>query len=300
MKVNPSEIPYPEVYQLMVGAIAPRPIAFASTISADGVVNLSPYSFFNGFSVKPPILVFSPTRRGRDNTQKDTINNIEEVKEVVISVVNYDIVEQMSLSSTEYDSSIDEFIKSGLTPVNSELVKPPRVKESPVSFECKVREVIALGETGGAGNLVICEVLMIHVNDEVLDANGKIDPFKIDLVGRSGGNWYSRANGHALFEIDKPTRHLGIGVDSLPDSIRNSDVLTGNNLGKLGGLSKMPSVDDVKNHQDSEEIQAILSNNFPLTLEPFHKLAKKQLEIKTELAMMTLLVGDKLLDLQFN
>lgn len=224
----------------MLGAIAPRPIAFASTINKEGIPNLAPFSFFNAFGANPPTVVFSPSRSGRTNTTKDTFNNIQEVDEVVINVVSYSIVQQMNLASAEYPSDVDEFKKAGFTPVESERVRPFRVKESPASFECKVKQVIETGTEGGAGNLVICEILLMHISDEVLDANGHIDPQKIDLVGRMGGSYYTRAYGGAVFSLPKPPLELGIGVDSIPESIRLSKVLTGNDLGLLGGIHQLP------------------------------------------------------------
>ncbi|ARN79439.1 flavin reductase [Nonlabens spongiae] len=229
----------------MLGAVQPRPIAFASTIDEEGKVNLSPYSFFNVFSANPPIMIFSPARRVRNNTVKHTLLNAQATKEVVINIVNYDIVQQMSLSSTEYAEGVNEFVKSGLTEVASEKVRPPRVAESPVQFECKVKEIVELGHEGGAGNLIICEVVMVHVNDEVLDGNNKIDPFKIDTVARMGGNWYCRSK-DAMFEVPKPLASLGVGVDAIPETARNSTVLTGNDLGKLGNVEKIPDQKAVK------------------------------------------------------
>ncbi|QCK14414.1 flavin reductase family protein [Mangrovivirga cuniculi] len=240
LTIKPGDIPVPKFHHYLLGSVAPRPIAFASTIDKNGKINLSPFSFFNVFGANPPIMIFSPARRGRDNTTKHTFENVKEVKEVVINIVNYDIVEQMSLSSTEYDKGINEFVKSGLTPVESDLVKPPRVGESPVAFECRVNEIVETGSEGGAGNLIICEVLKMHIKRDVLDETETIDPFKIDLVARMGGNWYCRANGDALFEIAKPLAKKGIGVDSLPDHVKNSTILTGNDLGKLGNVEKLP------------------------------------------------------------
>ncbi|PRP67905.1 flavin reductase family protein [Nonlabens agnitus] len=244
MKIRPEDIENPQLYGHLVGAVQPRPIAFASTVDNDGKVNLSPFSFFNVFSAKPPILVFSPVRRGRDGTVKDTLINVQQNAEVVISVVNYNMVQQMSLASTEYATGVDEFVKSGLTAVKSELVKPPRVAESPVQFECKVIDIKELGDNGGAGSLVICEVVMIHIDDQILDENDSIDPFKIDTVARMGGNWYCRSK-DAMFEVEKPTRNHGVGVDALPEHARNSEVLTGNDLGRLGNLSEIPEDDEV-------------------------------------------------------
>ena len=243
--VNPSEIPVAELHGYLLSAVAPRPIAFASTIDAEGRVNLSPFSFFNVFSANPPIAIFSPARRGRDNTTKHTYENVKEVSECVINIVNHAMVEQMSLSSTEYEKGVNEFIKAGFTEVASELVRPPRVAESPVQLECKVLEVKELGTEGGAGNLVICEVVRIHMQEQYLNEQGKLDTQKLDLVGRMGANWYCRASGDALFEIAKPLTTLGIGVDAIPEDIRNSSVLTGNNLGQLGNVETLPDETEV-------------------------------------------------------
>ena len=201
VSIDPINIEVPRLHRYLLGAVGPRPIAFASTIDANGVSNLAPFSFFNAFSANPPILVFSPARSGRTNTSKDTYNNVKELPEVVINVVNYELVHQMSLASSPYPSSINEFVKSGLTPIASELVKPFRIKESPVQFECRVNQVIELGDQGGAGNLIICEVLKIHISEEVLDEIGMIDQHKIDLVSRMGGNWYCRAEENSIFEM---------------------------------------------------------------------------------------------------
>ncbi len=243
MKIVPGEIKTGLLHSYLLGSVAPRPICFASTIDEDGNPNLSPFSFFNVFGSKPPILIFSPARRVRNNTIKHTLQNAQATEEVVINVVNYDIVQQMSLASCEYPEGVDEFKKSGLTAIPSDIVKPFRVKESPVQLECRVNEVVATGEEGGAGNLIICEVLCMHINDDVLDAEGKIDPHKIDLVARMGGNYYCRASGDAVFEVPKPNTELGIGVDALPDAIKNSSILTGNDLGILGNSSSIPTQD---------------------------------------------------------
>ncbi len=225
-------------------AVAPRPIAFASTMDKNGKPNLSPFSFFNVFSSNPPILVFSPARRVRNNTTKHTLENCKATKEVVINVVNYDMVQQASLSSTEYPEGVNEFLKSGLTMLPSDKVKPYRVAESPVQFECKVNEIIALGNEGGAGNLIICEVIKIHIHENVLDDNGMIDQTKIDLVARLGGNWYSRSN-QSLFEVEKPLTTLGIGVDAIPDFVKESAVFDGNDLGKLGNVEALPTQEEI-------------------------------------------------------
>ena len=237
--IDPKAVSTAALHGYMLGTVTPRPIAFASTIDSAGNVNLSPFSFFNVFSANPPIMIFSPARRGRDNTTKHTYENVLQVKEVVINIVNYDIVQQMSLSSTEYGKGVNEFEKAGLTPLASQTIKPPRVAESPVQFECRVNEVISLGTEGGAGNLVICEVLKMHINEAVLDADGKIDPVKLDAVSRMGGNWYSRAK-QGMFEVPKPLSRLGIGFDQLPEAIRTSKLLTGNDLAMLANVEVLP------------------------------------------------------------
>ena len=237
--IDPKAVSTAALHGYMLGAVTPRPIAFASTIDSAGNVNLSPFSFFNVFSANPPIMIFSPARRGRDNTTKHTYENVLQVKEVVINIVNYDIVQQMSLSSTEYGKGVNEFEKAGLTPLASQTIKPPRVAESPVQFECRVNEVISLGTEGGAGNLVICEVLKMHINDAILDADGKIDPVKLDAVSRMGGNWYGRAK-QGMFEVPKPLSTLGVGFDQLPEAIRTSKLLTGNDLAMLANVEVLP------------------------------------------------------------
>jgi len=242
MKFTPSELKTSQFHQYLLGAISPRPICFASTIDRDGQANLSPFSFFNVFGSKPPILIFSPARRVRDNTIKHTLENCIETKEVVINMVNYAIVQQMSLSSCDYPKGVSEFEKSGLTPIASEFVKPFRVKESPVQFECKVLEVKETGSEGGAGNLIICEVLMMHINDDVLNEHQQIDPHKIDLVARMGGDYYCRASGNSIFEVAKPNLNLGIGIDALPPHIKHSNLLTGNDLGQLANSTSIPEV----------------------------------------------------------
>ena len=227
------------------GAVVPRPIALASTVDEAGHVNLSPFSFFNIFSANPPILVFSPSRRGRDSTTKHTLDNVRQVAEVVINVVTHAMVEQVSLSSCEYPKGVNEFVKSGLTPLPSQRVRPPRVAESPVSFECKVNQVIELGQGGAAGNLVICEVLLMHISETVLNPDGRISPFKLDAVARMGADYYLRAQGDSIFKVPKPNEKLGIGVDELPDRIRRSAVLSGNDLGMLGNVERIPDADNI-------------------------------------------------------
>ncbi|MEM7085386.1 MAG: flavin reductase family protein [Bacteroidota bacterium] len=257
LSINPKEISTPQLHGYLLGAVAPRPICFASTVDAEGNVNLSPYSFFNVFSANPPIMIFSPARRVRDNTTKHTLENIWETKEVVINIVSHSMVQQMSLSSTEYDKGVNEFIKAGFTEIPSERIKPPRVGEAPVQFECKVKEVIALGTEGGAGNLVVAEVVQLHVDESILDKDGKIDPVKIDTVSRLGGNWYSRAKA-GLFEVEKPLRTQGIGVDALPEAVKLSTVLTGNDLGKLGNLEQLPSEKELITFRNSSEWNSAL------------------------------------------
>lgn len=259
LSINPKEISSAKLQGYLQSAVAPRPIAFASTMDSNGNPNLSPFSFFNVFSSNPPILIFSPARRVRDNTTKHTLINAQNTKEVVINVVNYEIVQQMSLSSTEYPEGVNEFEKAGFTMLKSDKVKPFRVAESPVQFECKINEVIALGDQGGAGNLVICEVIKIHINEAILDANGMIDQHKIDLVARMGGNWYSRSN-VGMFEVEKPLTTLGIGVDMIPDFIKESGYFTGNDLGKLGNIEKIPTEEEITIFvKENFEVKAVLS-----------------------------------------
>lgn len=249
ISIIPSEVSVPKLHHYLLGAVGPRPIAFASTLDKDGNRNLAPFSFFNVFSSKPPLLIFSPNRSSRTGEAKHTHENVKEVPEVVINIVNYDMVHQMSLASSPYPKGTDEFIKSGFTPIASDTVKPWRVKESPVQLECKVLEVKELGQSGGAGNLIICEVTCIHIDEAILNAEGDIDQTKIDLVARMGGNWYCRAHGEALFEVQKPLTTIGIGIDALPEHIRNSKRLTGNDLGRLGNLEHFPEpaeIDAVK------------------------------------------------------
>ncbi|NQY08228.1 MAG: flavin reductase family protein [Flavobacteriales bacterium] len=289
--IDPAKVEISEVYGIATAAVSPRPIAFVSSINDKGEVNLSPFSFFNVFSVNPLVLVFSTVRRMRDNTTKDTFNNVKQHAEVVINIVNHDMVEQMSLSSTEYAEGVNEFVKAGFTELKSDLVKPPRVKEAPVSFECKVTEVKELGTEGGAGALIICEAVRIHLNDEILDESGKIDPNKIDAVARMGGDFYCRASNDSIFEIGKPTRIKGVGVDALPDHAKNSKLLTGNDLGKLGGLDVVPTEAEVGAFvMDDSIIQLMSEETNEVLEEKIHELAQqliKQNELKK--AWLTLL-----------
>lgn len=290
ISIEPKEVSPVKLQGYLQSSVGPRPIAFASTIDKDGNPNLSPFSFFNVFSSNPPILVFSPARRVRDNTVKHTLLNAEATREVVINVVNYDIVQQASLSSTEYADGVNEFLKSGLTQVPSDIVKPFRVAESPVQFECKVNEIISLGNEGGAGNLIICEVVKMHISEEILDENGAIDQYKIDLVSRMGGNWYSRAN-KGLFEIPKPLVTLGIGVDMIPDFIKESPVFNGNDLGMLGNVESLPT---------NEEIDIFVKENFAVKgvlssadEENVHQKAKEYLESQDAISAWKVLLAKR-------
>ena len=257
--IDPKSIETAKLQGYLQGSVGPRPIAFASTMDAEGNPNVSPFSFFNVFSANPPILVFSPARRVRDNSIKHTLINAEATGEVVINVVNYDMVQQTSLASTEYEEGVNEFIKSGLTPIASEVVKPFRVKESPVQFECKVTQIIALGSEGGAGNLILCEVLRIHIDESILDKNGVIDQYKIDLVSRLGGDWYSRSN-QGLFEVPKPLTTLGIGVDAIPSFVKQSNVFNGNDLGVLGNVAALPTEEEITIFvKENFEVKGVLS-----------------------------------------
>lgn len=279
LTIDPKEISIPILHKHLLGAIGPRPIAFASTIDENGVPNLSPFSFFNCFGANPPILIFSPARSGRTGQTKDTYNNIKKIPEVVINTVNYNIIEQVSLSSCPFDSDINEFEKSGLTPLPSETIRPFRVKESYAQMECKVLEVKETGFEGAAGNLIICEVLRMHINEDILGEDGLIDQHKVDLVARMGGNWYCRANSASMFELQKPISTIGIGFDQMPKDILNSTILTGNDLGKLGGIEALPNETDVNEYkliELSEIFIALESNPSKLEIE-LHKVAKEHL-----------------------
>jgi flavin reductase (DIM6/NTAB) family NADH-FMN oxidoreductase RutF len=292
LTLDPKDLPIPKLHGYLLGAVGPRPIAFASTIDENGVNNLSPFSFFNVFSAAPPILIFSPARNGRTNTTKDTYNNVKAIPEVVINIVNYDILHQMSLSSSPYAPGVDEFVKAGLTPLASETIRPMRVLEAPVQFECKVNQVIELGDQGGAGNLVICEVTKIHIHEEILGEDGMIDQHKINLVARMGGNWYCHANEASMFEVAKPLTTVGIGFDQLPADIKASSVLTANDLAQLAGIDTLPNETDVNDYKLLELSDFFLSlENEPAQLEKaLHNKAKELLtENKLEEAWMTLL-----------
>ncbi len=286
MIIRPSELPVPKLQTYLQSAVAPRPIAFVSSIDAQGSVNLSPFSFFNMFSMNPPILIFSPSRRVRDNSTKHTLQNMLEVPEVVINIVSHSIVEKVSLASCDFPKGTNEFVKAGFTEVKSELVKPPRVAESPVSFECKVNEVVPLGKEGGAGNLVICEVLLMHIKEEILDAEGKIDPHKLDAVARMGQDYYCRASSESVFVVPKPNEKVGIGIDQIPMKIRNSTILTGNDLGRLGNIEKLPNEEAIKQFQSQNFWRDVSSKSD----EELHRLAQQYLKDgKVEEAWKTLL-----------
>lgn len=247
--INTKDATTREIQSVLTTAIAPRPIAFASTVDADGNPNLSPFSFFNAFGANPPILIFSPARRGKDNTTKHTFDNVKEVPEVVINMVNFEMVEQMSLSSADFPKGVSEFEKAGFTPIPSESIRPFRVKESPVQFECSVQQVIETGMEGGAGNLVICHVNKIHINEDVLNTDGGLNSELLDLVGRMGGNDYIRSS-KAVFTIPKPSINIGIGIDALPEFIRTSSYLTGRELARLGSLERLPEEKDMRHYSD--------------------------------------------------
>jgi flavin reductase (DIM6/NTAB) family NADH-FMN oxidoreductase RutF len=258
LTVKLSDLSPVEMQNYLQYAIAPRPICLASTVDNNGNINLSPFSFFNLFSTNPPICVFSPSRRVRDNTTKHTLENLKEVPECVINIVNYDMVQQVSLSSVEYARGINEFIKSGLTMLPSQIVKPPRVAESPVQFECVVNDIISLGNSPGAGNLIIAEIKLMHINEAILDSEGKIDQLKMDHVARLGGDWYCRVTPENLFKVAKPNKNIGIGVDAIPFAIRNSKILTGNNLGQLGNVEVLPTDIEIDAYAQTADIRELL------------------------------------------
>ncbi|NMH27053.1 flavin reductase family protein [Flavobacterium silvaticum] len=293
--IIPGDLSVPKLHGYLQASVGPRPIAFASTVDENGSPNLSPFSFFNLFSTNPPILIFSPSRRVRDNSIKHTLINVQQTREVVINVVNFDMVQQASLSSTEYPDGVNEFVKSGLTQLESDLVKPFRVAESPVQFECKVNEIVALGTEGGAGNLVICEVLKMHISEEILDANGDIDQHKIDLVSRLGNNWYSRSI-DGLFEVPKPLTTLGVGVDSIPEDIKKSPVFTGNDLGMLGNVEALPTPEEVAIFvKEDFEVKGVLSADDQIRQ---HQLAKEYIIKNDLLSAWKVLLADRLIHKQ--
>jgi flavin reductase (DIM6/NTAB) family NADH-FMN oxidoreductase RutF len=283
--VSAKDTPQPQFHGFLLGAVGPRPIAFASTVDKDGRPNLAPFSFFNVFSSNPPIAIFSPALSGRDGSSKHTLDNVKEVPEVVLNIVNYNMVQQMSLTSSPYAKGVDEFEKAGFSKLSSQNIKPVRVAEAPVTMECRVKEIIELGKGGGAGNLIVCEVELIHIKEEVLDANGKIDQRKIDLVARMGGNWYCRAHGDALFEIEKPVTTLGIGVDAIPAEIKNSKILSANNLGQLGNVEHLPAAEEIAAYKSTSGRQ--FENS-----EELHRYAKTLLDVNKVSEAWKVLLGN--------
>ncbi len=295
LTIDPKNTPTRDMHQYLLGSVAPRPIAFASTVDADGNANIAPYSFFNAFSSNPPILVFSANRRVVDNTTKDTLSNIEATREVVINVVNHSIVRQMAVASIQFDTGVSEFAKSGLTPIASEVVKPFRIKESPVQMECKVKDIITLGDQGGAGHLIICHVVRMHIDENAID-NGRINPHKLDLVGRMGRAYYTRASGDSIFTVVQPVTKISIGVDALPESVRNSRVLSGNDLGILGGLEALPTADEIAKIKESDMVQALIlscGDDATALRTRLHHYAKSEIgKGNKELAMKVLVLSD--------
>ncbi|MBV9988498.1 MAG: flavin reductase family protein [Chitinophagaceae bacterium] len=293
MIVDLSQISPAETQQWLQHAIAPRPICFASTIDSAGVVNLSPFSFFNLFSTQPPIVIFSPSRRLRDGSTKHTLENVLEVPECVINIVDYEMVHQVSLASCEFPKGVDEFIKAGFTTEAATLVRPPMVKEAKIRMECKVNEVKSLGEQGGAGQLVIAQVLRMHVDESILGENGKIDQRKMHHVARLGGDWYCRVDETNLFKVPKPNTELGIGIDALPPGIRNSSLLTGNHLGMLANTTTIPAIDPAFSDPQLQQIIQYFSINPGEMEKELHRYAARLLnEGKTEEAWQVLLAGE--------
>lgn len=290
LRIDPAEIATKDLHQFILGAVAPRPIAFASTLSAEGIPNLAPFSFFNAFSSNPPILIFSANRRVSNNTTKDTLKNVEDTGEVVVNVVSHRIVRQMALCSIEYGAEVNEFEKAGFTPLSSEKVKPFRVAESPVHMECKVEKILPLGEKGGAGNLIICNILLMHIAEEIMNENGRIDPHKIDLVARMGRFYYARASGDAVFEVVQPYNVIGIGFDGLPTGIRHNNTLTGNNLGELAALTALPSKEEALALATADaRVQAALrlpTARQELFIYAKEMLDKKEVELGAKLAVL--------------
>ncbi|MEO6069830.1 MAG: flavin reductase family protein [Chitinophagaceae bacterium] len=293
MTIDLSELNPGEKQYYLQHLIGPRPICFASTINKGGEVNLSPFSFFNLFSTNPPVIIFSPSRRVRNNTTKHTLQNVLEVPEVVINIVTYDMVHQTSLASCEYPAGADEFLKAGFTKKKADLVSPPMVKESKANLECKVLEVKSLGETGGAGQLVICEVLRLHMADELVTEDGKIDQSKLELVARLGGDWYCKVGPDNLFQVEKPNTKLGVGIDALPKGIKNSTILTGNHLGQLANVCEMPVIDaSFDNEHVKQIVQYYSLNPADMEFEVHHYAAKLLNEGKVGEAWQVLLSAD--------
>ncbi|MDG1272714.1 MAG: flavin reductase family protein [Flavobacteriaceae bacterium] len=295
--LDPNQLDQKTVHHHLLSAVVPRPICFASTIDAKGNVNLSPFSFFNVFSSNPPVLIFSPARSGKDNSMKHTLTNVMEVDEVVINIIDHPIVEQMSLSSTPYKKGVNEFVKSGLTQLESTKIKPPRVGEAPIAFECKVQKLIPLGEDPGAGNLVIAEVLLMHFQDRYLNSEGMLVTEKINWVARMGGSWYAQIRPEALFQIPKPNSNIGIGVDQLPQSVQNSTVLTGNNLGRLGNIDRLPTQTEIAQMKQSDPVLQILSNfKKKDQRNQLHQMAQQELVQKNDYEALTILMVSDQMD----
>ena len=292
LSIDFSEIGLPKSHHYLLGAIGPRPICFASTLDDKGNPNLAPFSFFNVFSSNPPIAIFSPSRSGRTGEHKDTFNNIKKTKEVVINLVDFKMAEQMSLASSPYSPEIDEFIKSGLTPIKSEKIKPFRVKESPIQLECEIIEIKELGNEGGAGNLIICKILKMHIAKRLLNDKQMIDQEKLDLIARMGGDWYCRTDKNSMFEIKKPMTSKGIGFDELPNEILNSSILSGNDLGKVAGIETLPDetkVNDFKLIELSDVFLKYEDNASALEKELHQKAKDFLLNNELEAAWKTLL-----------
>lgn len=294
-EIIPSDLKTADLHAYLLGAIAPRPIAFVSTMDAQGNINLSPFSFFNVFGTRPPVLIFSPALRGRDAGRKHSLDNIIETGTCVVNIVDYAMVQQMSLASSEYPKGVNEFIKSGLSMLESVSVKPPRVAESPVQFECKLMQVLATGDQGGAGQLVICEVVRIHIRESILDEQGRIDPYKIDQVARLGGDWYTRA-AEGLFRIAKPLSTPGIGVDALPEAARQSSVLTGNELGMLGNIEPYPDEEELISFSSAADIQRLMESYPPSDIhnreQIHHAVAERLKQNEYRQALMLLLLWE--------
>jgi flavin reductase (DIM6/NTAB) family NADH-FMN oxidoreductase RutF len=276
LSIDLTELEVPKAHRYLLSAVGPRPICFASTMDEKDRPNLAPFSFFNVFSSNPPIAIFSPSRSGRTGKHKDTFNNVQKVKQVVINLVDYKMVEQMSLASSPYPPETDEFLKSGFTPLKSELIKPFRVKEAPIQMECEVIEIKELGQTGGAGNLVICKIVKMHIAEELLNNEKMIDQEKIDLVARMGGDWYCRTDSNSMFKIKKPISTKGIGFDEIPSEILNSTILSGNDLGKLGGIEALPDETDVNDFRliELSELFLDFEDNAKALEIALHKKAK--------------------------
>lgn len=290
--IIPGEVPVKDMHQYLLGSVAPRPIAFVSTVNENGEGNLAPYSFFNVFSSNPPIAVFSSNRRVADNTTKDTLHNVKVSGECVINAVTFDIVRQMAITSVGYSSNVNEFEKSGLTPIPSDIVKPPRVKESPAQMECKVREIIPLGDHGGAGHLIVCDIVCMHIAESVID-NDRIDPHKMDLMGRMGRAFYVRASGSAVHTIVQSVVNIAIGFDSLPQSVRNSKILTGNQLGIISGLLKLPTESEIDAVSNSKDVTGIVDEGG--SMEALHRLGVKYIDAeRTDEALALLIFADSL------